>query len=294
MLNKSWMFTLGWKGFLLRENQENNDLNHHWMSPQRKSGFLLCSWSVSVFPTAADSAWRTKVNLQLFLQPGSLSQIDILQTLRRKLLSLLSSKCFQLHSPPPPVVLVASAVIQRLVFVMSLRTNSWVRNRNLPWKFCSVPCSPSPPPPLLTLSILHSEAQQSQPAVPLQTQLKQAALHYRCRCRRCCYFRAVSALTPSTQTQQCGDPFSFPSNWWYQSHLNQAEPLPGPDNHRLALKDDPDVSICLFFLLSSTPPPPPPPLRFIFLASVSVSYPLDFRRGSSGALRYARTPREEV
>lgn len=43
---------------------------------------------------------RTKVNLQLFLQPGSLSQIDILQTLRRKLLSLSSSKCFQLHFPP--------------------------------------------------------------------------------------------------------------------------------------------------------------------------------------------------
>lgn len=42
----------------------------------------------------------------------------------------------------PPVVLVASAVIQRLVFVMSLRTNSWVRNRNLPWKFRSVPCPP--------------------------------------------------------------------------------------------------------------------------------------------------------
>lgn len=237
----------------------------------RKSAVLFCSWSVSVFPTR-HAVLKSTASCSFILDHFHRSTFYRASAV----LSLWSSKCFHLYFLiiSLPVVRVASAMIQRLGAVMSLRKNSWVGIWC--WKFRSVSCSwhpvllpsPHPSPPLLTLSVLYSEAQQSQPAVPLQTQLKQAALCY----RRCCYFRTVSALTPSTQTAQCGDPFSFPSNWWYQPHLNQAEPWPGPDNHRLGLKDDLDVSICLFF--SGFPFPPfCSPLWFIFLASVSVSYP---------------------
>lgn len=215
----------------------------------RKLGFLFCSWSASVFPTrhaVLKSTASCSFNLDRFRR-STFYRPSAVNCCRCRAQSVFSCIFLLFFFP---VVRVASAVIQSLVSVMSLRTNSWVGNSNWPWKFHSVSCSwPPPTPSLLTLSVLHSEAQQSQPAVPLQTQLKQAALRY----RRCCYFRTVSAFTPSTQTEPCGDPFSFPSNSWYQPHLNQAEPWPGADNHRLGLKDDLDISICLFFLLSLFP-----------------------------------------
>lgn len=143
---------------------------------------------------------------------------------------------------------------------MSLRTNSSARNSRMKvlaralFPRSWTPSTPLPPfphsvcvtlwGPVVTASCSTSET------------IKTSCLCYRC----CCYFRTASALTPSTQTEQRCDPFSFPSNRRYHSLLNQVELLPDPDNHSLPFKDDLDVYIGLCFF-------------FFFLTPCTVFYP---------------------
>lgn len=162
MLNKSWIFTFG---LLFSEKTKKTMTSTTTGCPLemcRKSGFLFCSWSVSVFPTrhaALKSTASCSLNLDRFHR-STFYRPSAVNCCRCPAQSVFSCIFLLFYFP---VVLVASAVIQRLVLVMSLRTNSWVGNSNWLWKFCSVSCSSRPvaPPPQPNPSHFHSSPSQS-------------------------------------------------------------------------------------------------------------------------------------